>query len=61
MIRLVKIGDQINEGSDEFAFFDTITDQFLSFEGIQVFETKEMFEQYAKSDDRYNRCVGLIQ
>ena len=44
MIRYVLIGDQINEGSNDFAFFDTAIDKFLSFNGCQIFESKEDFD-----------------
>ena len=37
MIRYIRIGDQINDGSDDFSFFDTVKDEFVSFNGEQVF------------------------
>lgn len=60
MIRFVKIGDQINEGQNDFAFFDTVTDSFIDFDGGQVFEDKSHFELFAKDDPRYERCIGLM-
>ena len=43
MIRYIEIGDQINEDCCDFAFFDTVTDKFLEFDGEQVFASKEAF------------------
>lgn len=31
MLRLIRIGDQIMDGADDFAFWDTVTDRFVSF------------------------------
>jgi hypothetical protein len=33
MIRYVHIGDQILDGANQFALYDTVTDQFLTFYG----------------------------
>ena len=44
MIRFIDLGDQIFEGTREFAFFDTITDTFESFDHEQTWETWEDFE-----------------
>lgn len=37
MIRYVHIGDQIEEGAEMFAFFDTICDRFITLHDSQVF------------------------
>jgi len=60
VIRFVRIGDQINEGENEFSFFDTVTDAFITFEGSQVFDSLEDFALFAKDDPRYKRCLGLM-
>jgi len=41
MIRYIDVGDQIflDGETKEFAWFDTITDTFLTVVGIQVWET----------------------
>lgn len=45
MIRFVYIGDQITKGGREFAFFDTVTERFASFDGESVFESVEDFKE----------------
>ena len=60
MIRLVKIGDQITEDYDEFAFFDTVTDRFLEFRGEQVFESKREFMIIAPGHSGYAQCLDLL-
>jgi hypothetical protein len=60
MIRYIRIGDQINDGSDDFSFFDTVKDEFVSFNGEQVFSSIDDFEMVARKDDRYGRCKALI-
>ena len=59
MIRFIYIGDQIMEGERDFAFFDTVTDTFLDFDGDQVFASIEEFEA-AASGELLARCLGLI-
>lgn len=50
MIRFLNIKDQICEGQNSFAFYDTISDTILEFDGDQVFDTLNEFEQaYKKS------------
>jgi len=61
MIRYVHIGDQINEGADEFAFYDTRSDSFIDFEGSQTFDSLEDFALFAKDDQSYERCLGLMR
>lgn len=41
MIRFVRIGDQINDGEDAFAFFDTVMDQFVEVNGEHVWSSRE--------------------
>ncbi len=44
MIRFIDLGDQILEGQREFAWWDTITDQFLEFSTSQRWENWKEFE-----------------
>jgi len=44
MIRYVDIGDQIMEDSSQFAWWNTIRDKFLEFDGNQVWDTWCEFE-----------------
>ena len=60
MIRFIYIGEQITGGSEDFAFYDTVADQFLSFQGEHVFDGRKEFELYAKNDERFQRCFDLI-
>ena len=46
MIRFIKIGDQICEDENHFAYWDTITDKFLYFDGDCVFDSWEEFRDY---------------
>ena len=40
MIRFIDLGDQITtDGTQEFAWYDTIVDKFITFNGNQVWET----------------------
>jgi len=50
MIRFLKLKNQICEGQNHFAFFDTITDTILYFDKEQVFSSLKDFENaYNKS------------
>lgn len=64
MIIFVKIGDQIEQGSNQFAFYSTATGQFLMFEGEQVWDSVQDFADVAvcaDGDDKiYQRCLELI-
>ncbi len=59
MIRFVHIGNQINEGENEFCFFDTINMKCIEFCGEQVFDSLEDFKFFSEHD-LYNRCERLI-
>ena len=59
MIRFINIGDQIAENCRAFAFFDTVTNTFLAFDGEQVFETEEEFID-AASGELLDHCLSLI-
>jgi hypothetical protein len=59
MIRCIYIGNQITEGDQDFAFFDTVSDTFLNFDGEEVFSSKEEFIA-AASGELLERCLPLI-
>ncbi len=53
MIRFLNLKDQICEGSNDFAFYDTVSNTILSFgeDGEQVFSSIEGFEyEYRKGE-----------
>jgi hypothetical protein len=64
MIRFVHIGDQIYEEYNQFAFYNTVTDKFLAFDGKQVFDSINDFKDYARtsdiSKDYIERCLSTI-
>ena len=50
MIRFLNLKNQICEGQNEFAFFDTISDTILTFGDEQIFSSLQEFEDaYKKS------------
>ena len=57
MIRYLDLTNQINEGEYSFAFFDTVINQILSFDGVEVFNSKEDFIDYFKSDKTVGRDI----
>ena len=60
MVRFVNIGDQITDGVNDFAFFDTCVSAFMEFAGEQVFDSLEDFALFGSDDTRYDRCLALI-
>lgn len=44
MIRYIDIGDQITDGSSQFAWCDTVRGQFLEFNESQTWDTWKGFE-----------------
>jgi hypothetical protein len=51
MIRFLNLKNQIEEGENSFAFYDTIAGVVFEFDGEQVFDTLDEFkEAYSKSD-----------
>lgn len=64
MIRFLNLKDQICEGENHFAFFDTISDTILTFGNEQVFSSLDEFEEAYKesySDTRpLTRFISLI-
>jgi hypothetical protein len=61
MIRFVWLGAQINEGGEEFAFYDTVADRFMSFGGEQVFDSLYDFKYCCTDKVMQERCVGLVR
>lgn len=45
MIRFIDLKDQICEGQTYFAFYDTVSCKFLSFNGDQVFDSLQDFTE----------------
>ena len=60
MIRYIYIGDQIVDDGTDFAFYDTVTDHFLDFDGAMSFSDPSEFREWAMKDSRYVRCERLI-
>jgi hypothetical protein len=70
MIRFIRIGDQISEGHDDFAFWDTVRDCFIDFGGDTVFDSVVDFEEAVSCltgfehdslpRDCVERCRGFI-
>ena len=68
MIRFIDLGKQIAadpnnpEWMKEFAFYDTLQAQFLTFDGRQVFDSREdLLENLDDGDDIYvKRILGLL-
>ena len=61
MIRFVDLGDQITcDGTKEFAWFNTIVDRFIEFNGTHVWETWKDFEEDAEGDEDMDRFKRLF-
>ena len=43
MLRFINLKGQLTEGNSDFAWYDTVTDKFLEFNGIQVWDRWEEF------------------
>ena len=62
MIRFIDLGDQITlDGTKEFAWFDTITERFIEFNGTHVWDSWEYFESDAEGDEDMDRFKRLFQ
>ena len=61
MIRFIDLSNQIEEGINQFSFFDTVTDKFEEFSGSQTWETVYEFqEDYDGNNiDRYLDLIPL--
>lgn len=59
MIRLIRIGDQISEGHEDFAFWDTVHDCFVNIDGDTVWSCRAEFEWCCRhhSDPQGNDVV----
>lgn len=49
MIRFLNLKDQIIEGESTFAFYDTVSNEILSFDGNQTFDSLEEFKMCYKN------------
>jgi hypothetical protein len=65
MIRYVHIGRQILSDRNQFALYDTVTDQFLTFLGSDTFDSVEDLDESMKLDDvgteMRERCLSLCR
>lgn len=59
MIRFIYIGEEINEGETDFAFFDTVTSKFKEFSGFQVWSNVEDFVSDYEGNE-IDRYLGKI-
>jgi hypothetical protein len=66
MIRFIDLGNQLEDDEKAFAFFNTVTDRFLTIEGEQVFYSLEDFQVNVKllachgDSTLANRCRAAI-
>lgn len=65
MIRYINLDNQVTDGEKEFAFFDTVTGNFLEFAGAQTWSDRKDFEDCFRNDPnsgryRLGRFVSLI-
>lgn len=60
MIRFVYIGDQICDGEKSFAFYNTVYDKFVEFDGVQVFDDVRDFDEYSEGHELRDRCKAFI-
>ena len=51
MIRFIDLGEQILDGEKSFAWFDTIIDQFIEYNGTHVWSS---WEDFSADFDDYN-------
>ena len=54
MIRFIDLGDQILEDTRQFAWFDTITDTFETFNGSEAWDDWQEFEEDYKVEPQEN-------
>ena len=65
MIRFLNLKNQICEDSSDFAFYDTISNEILSFDNVQVFDSIEEFNFYFGEEEEgttrpFSRFLSLI-
>jgi len=54
MLRYIHVGSQILDGGIQFAFWDTVTDRFIEYNGTQVFDDWNDFLLWrAGEEDKY--------
>lgn len=60
MIKFIDLRGQIYEEICQFAFYDTIPDMFLTFDGSkQVFESWTEVEEYVEAESTLSRLKNL--
>lgn len=59
MIRFINIGDQITDDNKDFAFYDTVREEFLTFSGFQRWRSVQEFKQDYDGND-IERFLNLI-
>jgi len=52
VIRYVHIGGQITEGLSEFAFYDTVNDEFVTMSGYQCWVSPQEFIRHFNSNTK---------
>jgi hypothetical protein len=64
MLRFINLSDQINEGEKEFAFYDTVTESFVTLSGAQTWTSVDDFRKDAHDDPNWfysiDRMLSLI-
>lgn len=60
MMRFIDLGDQILEGTREFAWFDTVTDTFERFDGEETWDTWNEFAKCFRHDE-YKLIMANLQ
>jgi len=64
MLRYVYIGDQVIEGGEQFAFFDTVADSFLEYGGDTVFDgfddLVEVYDADKYTQHDWSRLLALM-
>jgi hypothetical protein len=66
VIRFIDLGKQIGLGydwPDQFAFYDTCTDSFISINGIQTFDSLDDLKEWLSGcqDKKFcDRLIGLV-
>jgi len=59
MIRFIDLGEQILEGQKSFAWFDTITDTFIEYDGYQTWDSWEDFAYSYHQEKVYSKFRPL--
>lgn len=60
MIKFIRIGDQINENRDEFAFYSTVAESFIEFDSLYIFLSRNDFAFHSAYSPMGKECANLI-